>query len=51
MDQIQVAVQEAVLETKEYAKSYANHVRSVGAIPFYGFCEGTVKYFPLSRKF
>ena len=40
MVQIKVAVEEAVTETKEYAKAHANHIRSVSTIPFYGFCEG-----------
>ena len=40
MVQIKVAVEEAVTETKEYAKVHANHIRSVSSIPFYGFCEG-----------
>ena len=40
MDQVKVAVQEAVLETKEYARAHASHIRLVSVIPFYGFCEG-----------
>ena len=40
MVQIKGAVEEAVTETKEYAKVHANHIRSVSTIPFYGFCEG-----------
>ena len=40
MVQIKVAVEEAVTETKEYAKLHSNHIRSVSTIPFYGFCEG-----------
>ena len=40
MDQIKVAVQEAVLETKEYAKVHGAHTREVSSVPFYGFCEG-----------
>ena len=40
MVQIKVAVEEAVIETKEYAKAHANHIRMVSTIPFYGFCEG-----------
>ena len=40
MVQIKVAVEEAVTETKEYAKVHANHIRMVSTIPFYGFCEG-----------
>ena len=40
MVQIKVAVEEAVTETKEYAKVHANHIRTVSTIPFYGFCEG-----------
>ena len=40
MDQIKVAVQQAVLETKEYARVHAGHTREVSAVPFYGFCEG-----------
>ena len=40
MVQIKVAVEEAVIETKEYAKVHANHIRMVSTIPFYGFCEG-----------
>ena len=40
MDQIKVEVQEAVLETKEYARVHGAHTREVSAVPFYGFCEG-----------
>ena len=40
MDQIKDAVQEAVSETKEFARDHAGHTRLVSAIPFYGFCEG-----------
>jgi hypothetical protein len=40
MAQIKVAVEEAVTETKEYAKVHTNHIRLVSTIPFYGFCEG-----------
>ena len=40
MDQIKDAVQEAVLETKEYARAHGGHTLEVSAVPFYGFCEG-----------